>query len=72
MIEVMKSDCGRLRKKSIAFDEFLKKVRSQTDITTINGCTVTVDETGNNVSVHGEFSMTEDICEISELLYTEK
>lgn len=72
MVEAMNADCGKLRKKSIAFDEFLKKVRAQTDITTINGCTVTVDETGDDVSVHGKFSMTEDICEISELLYTEQ
>lgn len=72
MVETIKADCGKLRKKSIAFDEFLKKVRAQTDITTINDCTVTVDETGDDVSVHGKFSMTEDICEISELLYTEQ
>lgn len=72
MVEATETDCGKLRKKSIAFDEFLKKVRAQTDIMTINSCTVTFGDTGNNVSVHGKFSMTEDICEFSELLYTEQ
>lgn len=60
-----------LRKKSIAFDSFLKEVRSKTDIESITDVEIAFEKSGDFVSVVGDFSMTEDICEVSELLYTE-